>query len=108
MVLERNLKLLSESETNENLKEVVEKLTEMISLITESQSKLVDSMQQNQVVQPAQQVIQKDEKLKEEKFEGFEDVKTLLADIAEKLNLTNIKLGGKLKVVPITSNSNSL
>lgn len=107
LVLERNLKLLSESQTNENLKEVVEKLSEMIGMLSESMN--AGSNQQSSQSSSGGAVNSNNNQISEllEKL-SFEDVKALLSEIGEKLNITNHKLGGKLKVVTVAANSNSL
>ena len=112
LVLERNLKLLSESQTNENLKEVVEKLSEMIGMLSESQVEFARTMNagSNQQSSQSSSAVNSNNNQISELLEklSFEDVKTLLSEIGEKLNITNHKLGGKLKVVTVAANSNSL
>jgi hypothetical protein len=100
LVLEKNLKLLSEQQTGDSLKLVIEKLEEMIGVLKlESPEK-----QTTKTVDSGNQILVN----KESKEINLDDLKTLLSDISDKIASTNAKLSGKLKVVQISQNSNAL
>jgi len=103
--LERNLKLLTQQLTNENLKIIIKELKELIGLLNESQ--LITS---NQIQQPQSQPnnqpaftsfnpILPENKSKETQTINTEDIEMILNQI---LN----KLGGNLNVVLIDGNAN--
>lgn len=98
LVLERNLKLMTEKKSNKALEEILKRLEEMIGLLKPDGS---NNQQVQQVVQT--------QKIEVPNNTGLSDeIKSLLVDISEKLETSNAKLGGKLKVSVIGQNSNSL
>jgi hypothetical protein len=96
LAFNNTLKLLSEKETNKNLKDVVEKLQELIGLMFEH------APQQSS----GTTVINNTEtKGSDNSTIVMTEVKAILSEINEGLNLANQKLGGKLKVVMINQNT---
>ena len=99
LVLERNLKLLSESKSSSQISEVLEKMQEMIGLLqNKSGGGSTQTIIEKQV--PTQNTV------RDNSFDAA--VKELLTDIGEKLGLVNSRLGGKLKVSVVGANSNTI
>lgn len=103
LALENNLKLMTERESSENLKLVVEQMKEMIGMITESnqnsQPQIIQTYSGTQTVAPEKN---------NENNAIWEDIKNLMIDINEKIAGTNSKLSGKLKVAIINGNDSNL
>jgi len=100
LALEKNLKLMTDKESSDNLSVVVANLKEMIGMITASQQ------QQTQVIASMfpQQTLLPEENKTETVNPIWSDIKELMKQIGDKIEGTNNKLSGKLKVTMVNAN----
>lgn len=114
LVFERNIKMMTEKNSSDNLEKIVDGLKEIFGLIKDSQetqTKIIQTMvggepetSSNSIVKKESPEVTKQNSL----FELMTIIKDNLEEFNDKLGGVNTKLAGKLKVSIIKNNENSI